>query len=239
MEFVVPGGNSRLDHSNVWRGDIIQRRDLSPASTGRPPESLQPIPASGEVFGEVVSIEHIAAEVPDFDWCRFLTRFVWFGVFVLLPIAAFVIIGTHLGSLSLLLAIFVMWMLVKFLMPQNLWALIHMATVLNPFGRREATVPVRHLRVRTPEGWQVMVRMKGRPLRGSVMQEDDATFLGAWRGGVLFSKRAYVHRTRSWVEMEGAYSWVGLVISLIVLATLTYYVHAAITNVTARLPASL
>ena len=84
-----------------------------------------------------------------------------------------------------------------------------------------------------------MVRMKGRPLRGSVMQEDDATFLGAWRGGVLFSKRAYVHRTRSWVEMEGAYSWVGLVISLIVLATLTYYVHAAITNVTAHLPASL
>lgn len=197
-------------------------------------------PRSSEVFGEVVCIEHIAAEHPDFDWCRFLSRLVWFVAFVLLPLVGLHIVLTHLGPLSLLLAIFGLWMLVKFLMPQNLWAFIHMASYLNPFGHRnEATIPVRHLRVRTPEGWQVMVRMKGRPLRGSLMQDDDATFIGVWRDGVLFSKRAYVHRTRAWVEMEGAYTWAGLAVSLIVLATLAYYLHLAVSNVTDQMPATI
>lgn len=198
------------------------------------------MPGGREVYGEVVCIEHVAAEHPDFEWCRFLSRVVWFGVFVLLPLAALHVVLTQLGPLSVLLAVFGLWMLVKFLMPQNLWAFIHMASVLNPFGRRlEATIPVRHLRVRTPEGWQVMVRMKGRPLRGTLMQDDEATFHGDWRDGVLFSKRAYVHRTRSWVELEGANAWAGLTAALIVLATLAYYLHLAVSNVAQQLPESV
>ncbi len=193
-----------------------------------------------EVFGEVLCIEHVTAEHPDFDWCRFLARVIWFGVFVLLPLAALHVVLTQLGPLSVLLAVFALWMLVKFLMPQNLWAFIHMASVLNPFGRRhEATIPVRHLRVRTPEGWQVMVRMKGRPLRGTLMQDDEATFFGDWRDGVLFSKRAFVHGTQSWVELEGAYAWAGLAAAVIVLIALAYYLHLAVSNVTQQLPDSV
>jgi len=197
-------------------------------------------PRGSEIFGEVVGIEHIAAEHPDFDGCRFFSRLIWFAVFVLLPLAALHIVLTGLGPLSLLLAVFGLWMLVKFLMPHNLWAFIQLASMLNPFAHRnEATVPVRHLRVRTPEGWQVMVRMKGRPQRGSIMPDDEATFLGVWRDGVLFSKRAYVHRTRAWVEMEGAYTWAGLAVSIIVLTTLAYYLQLAVRNVTDQMPATI
>lgn len=193
-----------------------------------------------EVFGEVVCVEHIAAEHPDFDWCRFLSRVVWFAVFVLLPLAMLHVVLTQLGPLSVLLAVFGLWMLVKFLMPQNLWSFLHVASMLNPLGRsHEATIPVRHLRIRTPDGWQVMVRMKGRPLKGTLMQDDEATFFGVWRDGVLFSKRAYVHRTRSWIELEGAYTWVGLTAAVIVLATLAYYIHVAVSNVTQQLPVSI
>ena len=232
---LAPNGGQAVD----WQhGVLSQQPAAGPLAGGVAAHSSDAPPSSSEVFGEVVCIEHIAAEHPDFDWCRFVSRLVWFGVFVLLPLAALHVVLTQLGPLSLLVALFGLWMLVKFLMPQNLWSFIHVATMLNPFGRRnEATIPVRHLRVRTPEGWQVMVRMKGRPLRGSVMQEDEATFVGIWRDGVLFSKRAYVHRTRSWVEMEGAYTWAGLAVSLIVLAALAYYLHLAVTNVTSQMPA--
>ena len=234
---LAPNGGQAAD----WRhGGLSQPTAPGPLVGHVATSTADAAPGGSEVFGEVVCIEHSAAEHPDFDWCRFFSRLVWFAVFVLLPLAALHIVLTHLGPLSLLLAVFGLWMLVKFLMPQNLWAFIHMASMLNPFGHRsEATIPVRHLRVRTPEGWQVMVRMKGRPLRGSLVQDDEATFMGVWRDGVMFSKRAYVHRTRAWVEMEGAYTWAGLAVSLIVMATLAYYLHLAVRNVTEQLPATM
>jgi hypothetical protein len=188
-----------------------------------------PLPRRGELTGDVLYIEQVAGEQPDFDWCRMLTRLVWCGITIVVPLVMLHVVFTHLGPLSGLLALFGLYLVFKWLSPTNVLSLVHLGILFNPFGRRnDPTVPVRHLRVRTPEGYETMVRMKGRPLRGAVMQDDEMTFQGTWRDGVLFSRRAFSHRTRSWVEMEVAQSWAGLLASLMVLLTLLYYLHAVV-----------
>jgi hypothetical protein len=190
-----------------------------------------------QLTGDVIFIEQVAGEQPDFDWCRFLARCVWFGVIILIPLVALHLVLVHLGPLSLLLSLFALLILLRFLMPQNLWALVHLIALLNPFNRHNGPgVPVRHLRVRTNDGYEVMVRMKGRPLRGNLMMDDEVTFRGTWRDGVLFSRRAYSHRTASWIEMECDRAWASLIAAIMVLLTLTYYLHIAIQSVTQHLP---
>lgn len=174
------------------------------------------------VTGRVFVVENAGSEPPDLDVCRVLTRLLWFVLFVLSPVMVVYWLLVMAGGLSALIAIIIFLFLLKFITPTNLFSLFHLSVLLNPFRRAEVPeVPVRVFRVRDQgDGAEYVIRMKGRYVAGNIGTDDLMTFEGRWRDGALVARRGYNHHTGSTIHLQESCSWVGLCLTLLVIAGL-------------------
>jgi hypothetical protein len=169
----------------------------------------------GDLVGRVILMEAPYQERPDFDWCKFFTKALWFLLLVASPILVLQVVLTKLGALPVILAVVGVFVLLRFVTPSNLFALWRIYSVMSPIKRQDQEmVPVRYLRVRDDNEDEWTVRMKGNTCLGNVSTDDLVSLWGYWRGGTLFVKRGYNHRTRSQIEFQNSYSWIGLVVTI-------------------------
>jgi len=180
----------------------------------------------GDLTGRVIIAEPLYMERPDLDICKVLTKSLWLLLAVAAPFLLLHFVLVTLGALSAILAFIGLLFLLRFFSPTNLFSLFYLGTMLNPLGRREAEqTPVRHFRVRADDRTEVAVRMKGDLDKGNIGQDDVVSFWGHWRGGILEAKRGYNHRTRSWVELRPSYSWLYLLVTLVIVGVLAGYFY--------------
>lgn len=172
--------------------------------------------------GRIIATDRNETEPPDFDLCRALNRAIWLGLIVLAPFLLVAALFLRVGPLTGLLAAAAFLLLLRYLTPTNMLALLHLSFLLHPFDRnRDPGVPVRFFRVRDQEtGDEYVVRMKGRTVGGNLATDDLATFEGSWRNQVLHARRALNHRTRSVTIVRESLSWLSLTLSLVVIAVL-------------------
>lgn len=191
---------------------IHRPRAVAPPAITSPPRNPS---LHGDLVGRVILMEAPYQEKPDFDWCKFSTKALWFLLLVASPILLLHVVLTKLGALPLILAVVGVFFLLRFITPSNLFALWRLHAVLTPFKRQDQEmVPVRYLRVRDDNEDEWTVRMKGNMCLGNVSPDDLVSLWGYWRGGTLFVKRGYNHRTRSQIAFQNSYSWIGLVVTL-------------------------
>ena len=180
------------------------------------------IPMKRSVSGRVILADAGYSERPDWDVCKIITRILWIILLLLSPFLIFYWLVVKVGGLPALLAIVGVFLLFKFVSPTNLWAMFRIFSVLNPATRDPAVqVPVRYFRIREDgSDAEVMVRMKGQFTHGNIGLEDCVTLRGRSRRGTLYAQNGYNHRTASSIRLTRSYSWVGLVLTLLVIFAL-------------------
>ncbi len=182
--------------------------------------------ANADLRGRVIAAEPVIHEHPDFDWCKFATRLLWFLLLVVSPFMLLRTVFAHLGALPAIFAIFGFLFLLRFFSPTNIFSLIQLNLLLNPLRRHEAEqVPVRYFRVRDLDEREWIVRMKGRLDGGNIAPDDLISAWGNWRSGALNLLRAYNHRTQSYVFVRTPHSWMMLVatVGLIIFLCIYFY----------------
>jgi hypothetical protein len=180
------------------------------------------IPVKRTVQGRVMIAEPPYSEYPDRDICRIINRILWIMLLVLSPILILYWLVVQVGGLPALLAFVGLFLLVRFVSPTNLYAMFRIFSVLNPAARDPSVqVPVRYFRIReNGSAAEVMVRMKGQFTHGNLGQADIVTLSGRSRGGTLYAQEGYNHRTASTIRLARSYSWVGLVLTFLVILAL-------------------
>ncbi len=175
------------------------------------------IPTKRSVYGRVILADASYSEHPDLDVCKVITRILWVILLLLSPILIFYWLLVKVGGLPALLAVVGVFLLFKFVSPINLYAMFRIFSALNPATRDPTVqVPVRYFRVREHgSDAEVMVRMKGRLTHGNIGPEDLVTLRGHSRGGTLYAQDGYNHRTASTIKVARSYSWVALVMTLL------------------------
>lgn len=182
--------------------------------------------AKAELSGRVIAAEPAIHEPPDFDWCKLVTRLLWFLLLVVSPFILLRTVLVHLGMLPVVLAIFGFLFLLRFLTPTNVLSLLHLHLLLNPLRRGEADqVPVRYFRVRDDTEREWIVRMKGQIEGGNISPDDVISAWGKWRSGALALSCAYNHRTQSYVFVRKSQSWIkpAATVGLILLVGIYFY----------------
>lgn len=179
------------------------------------------LPPAASVTGRVIAAEQGSQEEADLDFCRILTRFLWFCLFVVSPFLVIYWLLVKAGGFSALLALVAFLFLLRFITPTNLFSLVHLTALLNPLRRTEANIPVCYFRVRDQaQGEEFIIRIKGRYTAANLVPDDLVTFVGKWKDGVLMARRAYNFRPHAFVRLRESWSWLGLCATLIVIGTL-------------------
>lgn len=180
------------------------------------------IPSKRTIQGRVIIAEAPYSEYPDRDICGIINRILWILLLVLSPILILYWLVVQVGGLPALLAFVGLFLMVRFVSPTNLYAMFRIFSVLNPVARDPSVqVPVRYFRIREDgTDAEVMVRMKGQFTHGNLGQADMVTLSGRSRGGTLYAQEGYNHRTASTIRLARSYSWVGLVITLLIILAL-------------------
>lgn len=179
-----------------------------------------------ELSGRVIAAEPVVHEQPDFDWCKLVTRLLWFLLLVVSPFVLLRTVLVHLGALPVVFAVVGFLFLLRFFSPTNILTLLHLHMLLNPLRRNDAEqVPVRFFRVRDAHEREWIVRMKGQINGGNIAPDDLISAWGKWRSGTLFLTRAYNHRTQSYVSVRSAQSWIMLTVTVGVILFLGIYFY--------------
>ena len=182
--------------------------------------------SSAQLSGRVIAAEPVGHEQPDFDWCKLVTRLLWF---LLLVVSPFILIRTvlvHLGALPVIVAVVGFVFLLRFITPSNIFSLIQLNMLLNPLRRTEAEqVSVRYFRVRDDQEREWVVRMKGQVNGGNIATDDLISAWGRWGSGTLSLSRAYNHRTQSYVFVRSSQSWIMLMVTMGVFLFLGIYFY--------------
>lgn len=182
--------------------------------------------ASAELTGRVIAAEPVVHEQPDFDWCKLVTRLLWFLLLVVSPFALLRTVLVHLGALPVVFAVVGFLFLLRFVSPSNILSLLHLHMLLNPLRRNVAEqVPVRYYRVRDASEREWVVRMKGQVNGGNIAPDDLISAWGRWRGGTLSLTRAYNHRTQSHASVRSSQSWIMLAVTVGVILFLGIYFY--------------
>jgi hypothetical protein len=182
--------------------------------------------ASAELSGRVIAAEPVIHEQPDFDWCKFATRLLWFLLLVVSPFILLHTVLVHLGALQVVFAIIGFLFLLRFFSPTSIFSLIQLNMFLNPLRRHEAEqIPVRYFRVRDSHEREWIVRMKGQIDGGNIAPDDLISAWGKWRSGALALSRAYNHRTQSYVFVRTSQSRMMLAatVGLILFVVIYFY----------------
>lgn len=182
--------------------------------------------ASADLTGRVIAAEPVVHEQPDFDWCKLVTRLLWFLLLVVSPFVLLRTVLVHLGALPVVFAIVGFLFLLRFFSPSNILSLLHVHMLLNPLRRNEAEqVPVRYFRVRDAQEREWVVRMKGQVNGGNIAPDDLISAWGRWRSGTLSLTRAYNHRTQSYASVRSSQSWIMLTVTVGVILFLGIYFY--------------
>ena len=182
--------------------------------------------ASAELSGRVIAAEPVVHEQPDFDWCKLVTRLLWFLLLVVSPFVLLRAVLVHLGALPVVFAIVGFLFLLRFFSPTNILSLLHLQMLLNPLRRNEAEqIPIRYFRVRDAHEREWVVRMKGQINGGNIAPDDLISAWGRWRSGTLSLSRAYNHRTQSYVAVRSSQSWIMLTVTVCVILFLGIYFY--------------
>lgn len=179
-----------------------------------------------ELSGRVIAAEPVVHEQPDFDWCKLVTRLLWFLLLVVSPFVLLRTVLVHLGALPVVFAVVGFLFLLRFFSPTNILSLLHLHMLLNPLRRNEAEqVPVRYFRVRDTQEREWVVRMKGQVNGGNIAPDDLISAWGRWRSGTLSLTRAYNHRTQSYASIRSSQSWIMLTVTVGVILFLGIYFY--------------
>jgi hypothetical protein len=182
--------------------------------------------ASAELSGRVIAAEPAVHEQPDFNWCKLVTRLLWFLLLVVSPFILLRAVLVHLGALPVVFAVVGFLFLLRFFSPTNIFSLIQLNMLLNPLRRNEVEqVPVRYFRVRDAHEREWVVRMKGQINGGSIAPDDLISAWGRWRSGTLSLSRAYNHRTQSYLSIRSSQSWIMLTVTVGVILFLGIYFY--------------
>lgn len=134
---------------------------------------------------------------PDFRWGRLLLKLALIGG-AIYYFGAVVLIGL---ALLLVLA----WLVSKIL-PQNFLSSVAVELTSFLLTRKllgpAPTVPVRDIRVRDSAGQEVLVRLKGQLISGSISVGDDVVVEGWDRNGMLLFRRGYNKRIRTTIKVK-------------------------------------
>ena len=182
--------------------------------------------ASAELNGRVIAAEPVVNEQPDFDWCKLVTRLLWFLLLVVSPFILLRAVLVHLGALPVVFAVVGFLFLLRFFSPTNIFSLIQLNMLLNPLRRNEVEqVPVRYFRVRDAHEREWVVRIKGQVNGGNIASDDLISAWGRWRSGTLSLSRAYNHRTQSYLAIRSSQSWIMLTVTVGVILFLGIYFY--------------
>jgi hypothetical protein len=175
------------------------------------------------VTGRIIAMEPLYQENPDFDACRLLTRLIWLILLLASPVLSVYALLVFVGTLPAVFACIGIFFVLRAINPLHLLSSLQMFYLVNPFRRnRTNQVPVRYVRIRVEEdASEVMARFKGQFTAGNVSPDDLVTLRGRWRKGVLFAQSGENHRTRSVIALQRSYSWVGLMLTLIIVLLMT------------------
>ena len=207
------------------RRPIRERRAGPPANRGRSP-GLAPreglLRRAPELVGTVIAADQVYYENPDFSWARTLNRLLLLVEFLGLPLLLLWWLLAYAGPLSLILGVLGLFLLFKFLSPHNLFAMLGIFHLLNPFRResRVAQVPVQYFRVRDSSQREYIVMRKGHLLSGNLMPGDEVALWGSLRRGTLHLQRGMNLRTGAQIALRRDHSWALILLNLVVLGTL-------------------
>jgi hypothetical protein len=180
------------------------------------------------VSGEVIAVEATHMEPPGFNIFYFLTRLCWGIIFIGIPFLILRTLWAALGGLAVILSIVILYYSLRNLNPLNLLALVHLLGFFNPFHRREDQLPVRYYRLRTEEGNEHVIRLKGHYKAGNCSLGDMVTFWGRWRNGTFFARKGYNERTASKILVRRDYSILAFSLTIaftimVVITCISYY----------------
>lgn len=165
------------------------------------PTSPQPVQvvhetagSHSEVRGRVLIVQQAANEPMDFDPWRWVAIPTWGLVLLLSPFVAGIVFWQTAGFLAAAVVMLGAFIVLRFIFSDRLIQSWHLAAALN--GRHVVELmPVTMVRLRTADGREVQLRLKGQILGGAVMEGDRIAALGAWRAGVFRVRRVHCERT--------------------------------------------
>ena len=167
------------------------------------------------LIGRIFQTAERPAEPPDFDPWLWLARLLALTLLVGLGLIAYdyayrrmslVLIGLFLGFfwlMSRLRGAGVLMMVALFGFGRLFG---------NLFGGPQQLLPVRHCRLLDDQNQEHIIRIKGRIIRGDIDQEDRFAIWGRRRHGTWLFSRGFNVRPRSWVLVEGSYTWISALI---------------------------
>ena len=228
------GRTSDLPHLRQFANDTMASPFSFSGTLTRPSQGQVSAPvqnedrrvAKADLSGRVIAAEQVLHEQPDFDWCKLVTRLLWFSLLVVSPFILLRTVLVHLGALPVVFAVVGFLFLLRFFSPTNILSLLHLHMLLNPLRRNEAEqIPVRYFRVRDFNEREWIVRMKGQIDGGNIAPDDLISGWGKWRSGALALSRAYNHRTQSFVFVRTSQSWMSLAVTAGLILVLGIYFY--------------
>ncbi len=193
----------------------------APRSFGRAPT------VTGSVF-----MVRDSQEPPDRDIFLWLSRFLGFTLIIELIVLVFTRAYQQLGVILILGMFIALLLFSRLLGGLFLFALFGFARLLSPlFGSRNETVPVRLCRILDDQQQEYIVRIKGRIIRGDIDTNDRVAIWGRSREGTLHFRRGYNIRARSWIRLEGCYTWILALILGILNGYLLFELHRFFPNI--------
>lgn len=103
--------------------------------------------------------------------------------------------------------------------------------------RPEEQVPVSYARLREVHSEsEVMVRLKGLLSRGNVAADDQVSFDGMWRDGVLMATHGMNHRTQTAIDFHRSRWWLGLLLTSVLAAGMAARLHGVWISISSTVP---
>jgi hypothetical protein len=170
-----------------------------------------------DLIGTVIASD-VFQERPDFDGIAFLNRLLLLIELLGLPVFLLWYILNTYGPVSFFLGLLALYMILRYLMPGNLFAALGIFHIVDPGRRNQRDVQTQYCRVRTGNGSEHLLRRKGRLRSGHLQTGDRIAAWGQYRAGTLFFDRGINLTTNSLIEVDRGWSHVVLCAHLLILA---------------------
>lgn len=219
---IPAAGLSALEHFSADAPNSLVSREACPSDSAAMPywgETTLIPPLLGEdvprhwggpptLVGLVFQTRDLPAEPPDFDIFLWLSRFLGLVLILGLPLLLFWHAYRRWGVILLLILIILLFLMARFANAIIMLSALGLGRILGrPFQASES-VPVRTCRIMDDQQTEAIVRIKGRIIRGDLDQHDRVAVWGSRRRGTLNFRQGYNFRTRSWIDLEGRYTWI-------------------------------
>jgi len=216
----------------------VSSQSLAHASTSlnavspRPSSSPAARTTGNQVSGVVQWADTARQEPRDRSFVQAITAPLSFLGCLSLP---FLLLLAALAEGQILLVLLIaggLWFIAKMFTSQNLMNFLYFKTIFFPSSGAKSNhlVPVQSFRLQTDSGGIASVRRKGESdssQAGHIVEGDQVTFWGVWKGGTLHAHRAYNHKTNAWTAVQRPRPWVAILMLLIVALLLGSLISSA------------